>query len=243
METIDIQSLAIEPGARVLDLGCGEGRHSIACQFYFPAAHVVALDLNLGDLKRAQTKQEQFQQLNSAASSKDSLNISSYLCADAYKLPFKEHSFEHVICSEVLEHIDDYQQVLNEITRCLKPGGSLSVSVPARWPEQLCWALSKAYHQVEGGHLRIFKKNELEQAIQQRKFQKLRKHKAHALHSPYWWLRCLFWRQGEDFLLCRLYHKILVWDLLKRPLLTRSLEKLLNPVLGKSQVSYFIKHD
>ena len=36
----------------------------------------------------------------------------------------------------------------------------------------------------------------------------------------------------------RLYHKLLVWDLMKAPFLTRSLEKALNPLIGKSVVMY-----
>ena len=67
------------------------------------------------------------------------------------------------------------------------------------------------------------------------------RHWAHALHVPYWWLRCLFWRNGANFAPVRWYHRLLVWDLLQRPRLTRSLDALLNPIMGKSVVLYFIK--
>jgi hypothetical protein len=39
----------------------------------------------------------------------------------------------------------------------------------------------------------------------------------------------------------RLYHRLLVWDLMKRPLVTRLAEKLLNPLIGKSVVFYAVK--
>ena len=39
----------------------------------------------------------------------------------------------------------------------------------------------------------------------------------------------------------RLYHRLLVWDLMKRPLITRAIDALLNPVMGKSIVLYFTK--
>ncbi len=39
----------------------------------------------------------------------------------------------------------------------------------------------------------------------------------------------------------RAYHRLLVWDMMKRPLLTTSAEKLLNPVIGKSLVLYLRK--
>lgn len=35
------------------------------------------------------------------------------------------------------------------------------------------------------------------------------------------------------------YHKLLVWDLMKKPKVTRITEKLLDPVMGKSVVMYF----
>ena len=39
----------------------------------------------------------------------------------------------------------------------------------------------------------------------------------------------------------RLYHQLLVWDLMKRPWVTRAIDALLNPVMGKSIVLYFSK--
>jgi hypothetical protein len=60
---------------------------------------------------------------------------------------------------------------------------------------------------------------------------------------PYWWLKCLFWRTDDqnEAAIVTGYHKFLVWDLIKQPWITRTLEKLLNPLLGKSVVMYFIK--
>ena len=81
----------------------------------------------------------------------------------------------------------------------------------------------------------------MQQEIQKKKFTPFAKHHAHALHSPYWWLRCLFWKAEHRFILTRWYHNLLVWDLLKKPWLTQTLEHLLNPILGKSVVMYFTK--
>ena len=66
-------------------------------------------------------------------------------------------------------------------------------------------------------------------------------HWAHGLHSPYWWLQCMFWKTKETSYIVNLYHKLLVWDLMKKPLLTKIFETILQPLIGKSLVMYFKK--
>ena len=42
--------------------------------------------------------------------------------------------------------------------------------------------------------------------------------------------------------LVRQYHRLLVWDMMRQPALTRAIERALNPILGKSVVMYFLKN-
>ena len=63
-------------------------------------------------------------------------------------------------------------------------------------------------------------------------------HHAHALHSPYWWLKCAVGIPNDDHPLVKPYNKLLVWDIAKKPFITRWTERILNPVLGKSLVVY-----
>ena len=233
MQTVDFRHFALAPGDRVLDLGCGEGRHVISA-YLEPGIEAVGVDLNVEDLKTTRDKFEDF----NGASSESSFTLAS---ANALALPFADNYFDKVICSEVLEHIPDYQGALAEINRVLKPGGLFCASVPRRWPEQLCWALSEAYHKVPGGHLRIFRDRALKLEIEDLGMCQYHRHWAHALHAPFWWLKCLFWERQDSHPLVRLYHRFLVWDLMDRPWLTRSLERLLNPLMGKSIVMYFRK--
>jgi SAM-dependent methyltransferase len=240
LETVDFARLRLAPGDRVLDLGCGEGRHAITA-YLDQAVRVVGLDLSQSDLQTARSRYCEFQDPNDGSRQVD------FLRASGLQLPFAEASFDKVICAEVLEHIPDYEAVLAEIHRVLKPGGTLAVSVPRFGPEWVCWRLSAAYHEVEGGHVRIFKAKHLRRAIEATRAHRdarpdltlFASHWAHGLHSPYWWLRCLFWGRGEDIWPVRLYHRLLVWDLMQQPLLTRTLEFLLNPLIGKSVVMYF----
>jgi ubiquinone/menaquinone biosynthesis C-methylase UbiE len=234
MQTVDFRHFPLRAGERVLDLGCGEGRHVISA-YLEQNVDAVGVDLNLADLKTARSKFEEFAQ---GGRTQSSFSLSS---ANALALPFADNSFDKIICSEVLEHIPDYQGALKEIDRVLKPGGLFCASVPRRWPEKICWAFSAAYHQVPGGHLRIFRSGELRDEIEEFGLQQYHRHWAHALHAPFWWLKCLFWRTQDNNWLLRQYHRFLVWDLMDRPWLTRTLEKMLNPLLGKSVVMYFRK--
>ena len=236
MQTIDFQCLKLASGDRVLDLGCGEGRHAIGV---YIAADVesVGVDLSPEDIETAREKSQEFLEPDNPNKS-----LTLYV-ANALDLPFADDCFDKVICSEVLEHIPDYLGALQEIYRVLKPGGVFAASVPRFGPEWLCWALSDEYHANEGGHLRIFIAQKLRREIECLGMIHYQGHFAHALHAPFWWLKCLLWKFRDSSRLIKLYHKLLVWDLMERPLLTRVVEKMLNPLIGKSVVMYFKKSE
>ena len=160
---------------------------------------------------------------------------------NAHHLPFPDGAFDLVIASEILEHIPDDAAAIAEAVRVLRPGGRLAVTVPRWWPERVCWALSDAYHQVEGGHVRIYKRRQLLGRLRAAAMVPVGTHHAHALHSPYWWLKCLFGTDNEGATLPKLYHRMLVYDIMRRPWWTRTAERLLNPLAGKSFVIYLEK--
>lgn len=236
MQTINFDQIQLASNDTILDLGCGEGRHAITA-YMLDDVHAVGVDLSLRDLK---TTRERFSEFQDPTNNAKTLSIS---VANGQKLPFPDNSFDKVICSEVLEHIPDYRAVLAEISRVLKVGGIFAASVPRFFPEWICWQLSDAYHEVEGGHVRIFNASHLKQDIEDTGMVFFRRHFAHSLHVPYWWLKCLFWReQGEpEAGIVKAYHRFLVWDLMKQPRLTKFLDWILNPIMGKSVVMYFVK--
>ena len=234
MQTVDFKYFKLDKGDKVLDLGCGEGRHVISI-YLEGDVDVVGVDLCLNDLAAAKEKSQPF-------IDKDNDNKSFNLsCANALALPFADNSFDKVICSEVLEHIPDFEGALKEIERILKPGGQFCASVPRFWPEWVCWHYSDDYHENEGGHVRIFLEKQLRRKIENNGFRFYHRHWAHALHSPYWMLQCMDWKNKDDSRMVKAYHKLLVWDMMEKPWLTRTTEKLLNPALGKSVVMYFEK--
>jgi SAM-dependent methyltransferase len=235
MITVDFSRLEIKPGFRILDIGCGSGRHLGEISRYRDVL-AVGSDLCLEDLKQAGERLRLHEQVGEHGGGPWGL-----LVCDITRLPYPDQTFDLVICSEVLEHIPDHGQAVSELVRVLKPGRNLVVSVPRYLPERLCWALSEEYYNSNGGHLRIYKKDQVINMVEEAGVCKWAEHHAHALHAPYWWLKCLMGPTRQDSRLVNLYHSFLVWDLMKHPRVTRTLETLLNPVLGKSLVLYFRK--
>jgi len=231
--TLEFERLGLEKGSRVLDIGCGTGRHSAAA-FRQPGVVTVGADVNWKDICETRSRLQLHDQLGEHGGGKWAL-----AAADILALPFKDSSFQLVICSEVLEHIKDHRRALAEAARVLQPGHLLAVSVPSFWPEQLCWKLSKHYARSSNGHVRIYRKKKLMNLLRCAGVTPFASHRAHGLHAPFWWLKCLVGpARNNDHPLVALYHRLLVWDMMQKPKATRMVEKLLNPLMGKSLVVY-----
>ncbi len=235
MITVDFAKLDLQPGHKILDIGCGTGRHTCAA---YALSDVVAVgaDIDIADVRETRQRLILHDQLGEHGG-----GLWSVAAADINYLPFKDHAFDLVICSEVLEHIANETRPVAEIIRVLKPGKNLVVSVPRYGPEYICWLLSKEYRTASNGHVRIYRSSEITATLEKAGVQKWSSHFAHSLHSPYWWLKCLVGPSREDSVPVNLYHRFLTWDMMQKPLFTRLLDKLLNPLLGKSVVLYFKK--
>ncbi len=231
MLTIDYSLLGIKDGERVLDVGCGEGRHSWeACKT--ANCLVYALDIEVGGLDKARYM---FQDMDKRGESRGRWIL---IKGDTMSLPFKDATFDKIICSEVLEHIPDDQQSIRELVRVLKDDGIIAISVPTYLPEAICWKLSRDYHDQPGGHIRIYKTSELVAPLRQNNLHLYATRHKHALHSIYWILRCLFGVNKEKALIPSLYYKFLVWDIKTKSKPIRLLEDFLNHFFPKSMVFY-----
>jgi 2-polyprenyl-3-methyl-5-hydroxy-6-metoxy-1,4-benzoquinol methylase len=228
--TIDFHKLDLKKDDCLLDAGCGVGRHSLLAYRDYPV-RVVGIDLSFDDVFVAQQRAQGFESHVPPAT----LHFSQ---SNACQLPFADATFDKVICSEVLEHVPDYHMFIAELVRVLKPGGKLALSVPKYFPEKVCWLLSRQYPEL-AGHVRIFTVNELVRATEAFDLVLQNSHSAHALHTPYWWLRSLFFNRGENFLPVKQYQSFIDWQLFKAPMWLDYVEKLFNPLLGKSNVFYF----
>jgi SAM-dependent methyltransferase len=233
--TVDFDRLGIGRGTKVIDVGCGAGRHSF--EAYRRGADVVAFDQDAAELANVDTLLRAMAEAGEAPTSATAETVAG----DALALPYPDGTFDCVIASEILEHVPADDAVIDELVRVLKDGGKLAVSVPRWLPERVCWLLSDDYHSNEGGHIRIYRASGLRAKIADAGLTFTHAHHAHGLHTPFWWLKCLVGVSNSSHPAVAAYHKMLVWDMVQRPWLTRLAESTLNPLVGKSVALYFEK--
>ena len=138
MLTVDFDRLSIGHGTKVIDVGCGAGRHSF--EAYRRGADVVAFDQDAADLNNVDTM---FRAMADSGEVPPSAHA-EIVVGDALALPYPDRTFDCVIASEILEHVPADSAMIDELIRVLKVGGTLAVTVPRWLPERLCWLLSDA---------------------------------------------------------------------------------------------------
>lgn len=129
----------------VLDVGCGNGE--LMCMLGEKGHKCVALDLSENRLGKFKDRARKLGLVQ--------------MQGDATNIPLQNSSMDVILCSEVLEHIKDYDNVLKEMNRILKPHGRIIVSVPynEELMEIVCPHCGKRF--VPYGHLHSFDKNKL----------------------------------------------------------------------------------
>jgi SAM-dependent methyltransferase len=229
-----LTDLGVPTGGLVLDAGAGFGRH--AFELARRGYRTVAIDRAIDEMAATQATLAAMAETGEV----EDKHVVGVLRGDTTALPFPDDCFDAVVTAEVLEHVPDDVGALAELRRVIRRGGLLATTVPSWLPEKINWMLSDDYHApaVVGGHVRIYSATELEAKLRAAGFEVVGSHHAHALHSPYWWLKCAVGVANDDHPLVRRYRQFLEWDIIRQPRSTRIADRLLSPVLGKSLVLY-----
>jgi len=236
MITVELGLLGVEDGDLILDAGCGNGRHSWEV-YKQNHSSIVAFDIDIGCLKKNKYV------LDGLKEQKDFKGVYHLIMADLKRLPFKDGSFDKIICSEVLEHIPEDKSALEELVRVLSNEGAIGISVPHYLAESVCWKLSGDYYGFPGGHIRKYKTRQLLNLVDTAGLSVHTICHKHALHSFYWVLRCVFGIKKEKAPIPSLYNRFLEWDLTGNHRFSRWLEGLLNHFCPKSVAVYARKKE
>jgi 2-polyprenyl-6-hydroxyphenyl methylase/3-demethylubiquinone-9 3-methyltransferase len=111
--TAALEKAGVDSRSRVLDVGSGGG--FLTANLSDAGYDVIGIDPSIASIREA----------------KDHVRA-NFLVAAGESLPFTDHSIDAVTCSEVLEHVEDPDAVVAEISRVLRPGGLLVFSMPNR---------------------------------------------------------------------------------------------------------------
>jgi len=225
--TVDLDRLDVRAGHLMLDVGCGEGRHCFGA--LERGAHVVGLDLDKQALRLANKPlQSRARQLST---------LGELLCGDAFHLPFGDASFDRVICSEVMEHVHDYEAACAEIARITKPGGRVGITIPTKTSELMYRHLGDDYFESPGGHIRIFSPTQLRDAMARAGLRNQGVGFAHGFHTFYWVLRSIAGLpKADQSRLVALYRLFLIRVTASRWM--DRLESVLNYICPKSLILY-----
>jgi len=225
--TVDLERLRVRPGEKVLDAGCGEGRHCFGA--LERGAHVIGLDLDVASLRaNAGSLRQRAAECGS---------MGEMIHGNTFQLPFADAAFDKVICSEVMEHVHDYRGAARELARVTKPGGCVAVTIPTATSENLYLRVGDDYFESPGGHIRIFRPRQLALGLAEAGLATTGVGFAHAFHTPYWVLRSIAGLpRADENPLVQLYRRFLLRATQSR-FLTR-LEGTLNYCFPKSLILY-----
>jgi len=230
MLTVDFDRLAVQEGNMALDAGCGLGRHSV--EFMKRGASVFCMDLDLNSLLKTRYT------LGSMKKRGGSPEGAGYMAhvGDALNLPFKDGTFDRIICSEVMEHVDDDFKACSELARVLKKNGRIAITVPTFFSEIIYDTLTWEYFTSPGGHVRKYFPSELADIMRKNGLEVYAIGFKHSFHTIWWIIRSVVGLHNSDHPITRSYHNFLVMGLSSK--FMRKAELFVNYFFPKSVVIY-----
>lgn len=148
----------VKSGSRVLDVGSGSGW--MARQLIGGNRKVVSVDLSQKNLERIKSTLGQ--------------GGADFVLADTYQLPFRNGSFDLVVISEVLEHMNSPAAGLQEFERILAPTGKVVASTPYKEKIQYYLCIHCNKKTPANAHLHSFDEHSLKSLFRAQNFGRVR---------------------------------------------------------------------
>jgi 2-polyprenyl-3-methyl-5-hydroxy-6-metoxy-1,4-benzoquinol methylase len=165
--------IKIESHQTIIDIGCGDGRAIKFCSQR--KAHVIFMDLNETKIKRLE------KELNNTNAGKV-----DGIVGDCTAIDIKDNTGDIIICTEVLEHVDDPVKVMTELARIGKPDAIYILTVPDPAGEALMKVTAPPIYFKKPNHIRIFEREEFRSLATNAGL----KITEQSYHGAYW---CIFW--------------------------------------------------
>ncbi len=141
----------VQPGMRVLDVGCGRGEIVRYCMEQGIEAYGIDYALAAGVMTRDVIEVEQQKM---AESGQDIKTIKAGVClSDAKKLPFPTGYFDRVLMFDVVEHLYPWElhEAMLEVSRVLKDNGRFIIhTAPNRWYDQYAYPWVRRFRNITG---------------------------------------------------------------------------------------------
>lgn len=179
-----VPGFAIADTDTVVDVGCGDGGNIKFCAKF--ARHVVAIDVDPTKLVETERRLQ--------SGSKASYAV---VLSDANPIPIATAMADKIICTEVLEHVDDPARLLSELVRIGKPGATYLFSAPDALSESVIKRLAPSSAFEKPNHIRVIGRDEFERMVVNAGLIVQR----HTFRGFYWAVRvALSWKCGVDMI-------------------------------------------
>jgi ubiquinone/menaquinone biosynthesis C-methylase UbiE len=178
LHSIDMDILGLSRGERILDVGCGTGRHVVEAAR--SKCFFVGVDFNRGELQTLRAI------IYHQSIEGKMRGRGSPVQADGAVLPFRDAVFDRVMATEVFEHVPDEHMMMRELARVLRPGGTIAVSVPDMRSEVIVWGIALSHRQRPGEHVRIFRHQQMVDLLQENGLKVYTRRYRQSMESLFW---------------------------------------------------------
>lgn len=166
----------------VVDVGCGDGGAILFCAQR--GAEIIAVDIDVDVIAGIEAR------LADSPAKAWSTHVS-----DSNPLPLGDAIATRVICSEVLEHVDDPEQVLAELVRIGRPGARYLLTVPDPLQENMQKHVAPDSYFQKPNHIRVIERQHFADMVR-RAGLVVEEQAYYGFYWGMWW--ALFWACGVE---------------------------------------------